>query len=63
MIYIIEASKDGKQWKEQARFSEGQKSRFNNAPFDETIAIREAEGFKRVRFSDGWKYVRVVINI
>ena len=63
MIYVIEASKDGNKWKEQARFRKGQRSRFNDAPFDETIAIKEAEGFKHFRYSDGWAYVRVVIEV
>ncbi len=63
MEYIIEASKDGNRWVEQARFEEGQRSRFNDAPFNETIAIKEAREFKHVRYSDGWVRVRVVIEL
>ena len=63
MQYVIEASRDGIEWEKQATFQKGQKSRFDDAPFDETIAIKEAQGFKRVRNLDGWYYVRVVIEV
>ena len=63
MEYIIEASKNGKDWREKARFKKGRRSRFNDTPFDETVAIKEAQGFKHARYSDGWIYVRVVIEV
>lgn len=63
MEYVIEASRDGKKWIGQARFKEGQPSRFNNLPFNETIAIKEAQGFKSARYNDGWIHVRVVIEV
>lgn len=61
--YVIEASKEGRLWKEQARFKKGQRSRFDGIPFNAKIAIREAEAFRSARTRDGWSYVRVVILI
>ena len=60
--YTIEASKDGKRWLSMARFEKGQNSRWN-IPFDETVAVREAAGFKEVRYKEGWVHTRVVIEI
>jgi hypothetical protein len=62
MYYIIEASKDGKKWQHMARFKKGQISRWNT-PFDETVALKEAQTFKHVRYRDGWIYVRLVIEL
>ena len=62
MYYTIEASRDGKKWVHMARFEKGQISRWNT-PFDETIAFREANGFKHARLKDGWNYVRLVIDL
>jgi len=59
--YTIEVSHDrGKTWRPQAQFVHGQKSRFNDAPFDEVIAVREAEGFREAR---RFAHVRLIISI
>lgn len=60
--YIIEASKDGIHWIYQTGFRKGQRSRFNDAPFDYKVAITEAMAFKRVKIKD-YSFVRLIINI
>lgn len=62
MKYILEASKDGFKWVHHGTFIKGKMSRFYE-PFDETIAIREAEHFKEFWSKDGWKFVRIIINV
>ena len=62
MEFIIEASVGDKKWKEMARFKEGQISRWET-PFNETVAIREARAFRHARHRDGWRCVRVIINL
>lgn len=61
-LYIIEASRDRISWQKQAQFEEGQRSRFDDAPFDAQIALKEAQSFKQVRHSD-FPYVRVIIEV
>lgn len=61
--YTIEVSHDRnwpKTWRPQAQFVHGQKSCFDDAPFDEVIAVREAEGFRLAR---RFAHVRLIISI
>lgn len=59
--FIIEASKDGKNWKHQARFEEGDNSRFDE-PFNEVVALKEAESFEKARYKD-FPFVRLIIEL
>lgn len=63
--YSIETSNDGIKWVHKGGFQEGVPSRFNNAPFDENIALQEAYAYKQfwdLRPSPP-KYYRVIIEI
>ena len=64
--YSIETSADKRIWYERAIFKKGQRSRFNDAPFDEQIALKEANSFKVCTDKDflkDHKYIRVIIEI
>ena len=59
--YTFEASHDSqKTWKPQAQFVHGQPSRFDGRPFDEIVAVREAEEFRLAR---RFAHVRLIISI
>lgn len=63
--YIIEASVNGREWKMQTCFNNGDINRWNE-PFDIESAKKEAEGFKEVRASGRrpeFSYVRLIVNI
>ena len=59
--YVIEASRDGENFKRQASFNNGDVSRWDE-PFNLELAKKEAEGFKEVRRKE-FKHVRLIVNI
>ena len=73
--YILETSADGKKWTHRATFREGDESRFGK-PFNDEIALREANAFKEYwkplhqgydesvfRAINDRKYIRLIIEI
>lgn len=60
--YIIEASVDNKKWKHMARFNKGQRSRYDDKPFNAELAVEEVRGFKKSRGGD-FPFVRLIISL
>ena len=62
IIYILQKSKNNKDWGTVTSFRKGGQSPYQNLPFSEDIAIAEAEGYKQT-WKKEWPYIRLVIEI
>jgi hypothetical protein len=61
--YVLQASKDGQNWKSITAFEEGQLDR-NKNPFNADGAIQEALLFLQYWKKEGkWNFVRIIIEL